>query len=107
MEDTRTITSTMDGVEYEAGYHAATLRRYLWREHLGLLPPQNLDATDDINALPPTVNPENDILDNVESYKFVEDPLSEDLWKMWTEQADKNTMLFRYLFHADPDDHSK
>ncbi|KAG9256481.1 putative phospholipase PldA [Emericellopsis atlantica] len=107
MEDTRTITSVMDGVQYEAGYHAATLRRYLWREHLGLLPPQDLDANDDINALPPTVNPENNIHDDVESYKFVEDPLSEDLWKMWTEQADKNTMLFRHLFHSDPDDHIK
>ncbi|KAI6781430.1 Phospholipase D1-like protein [Emericellopsis cladophorae] len=107
MEDTRTITSVMDGVQYEAGYHAATLRRYLWREHLGMLPPQDLDANDDINALPPTVNPENNIHDDVESYKFVEDPLGEDLWKMWTEQADKNTMLFRHLFHSDPDDHIK
>jgi len=107
MEDTRTITSVMDGVQYEAGYHAATLRRYLWREHLGMLPPQDLDANDDINALPPTVNPDNDIHDDVESYTFVEDPLGEDLWKMWTEQADKNTMLFRHLFHSDPDDHIK
>jgi phospholipase D1/2 len=107
MEDTRKIQSTMDGKQFEAGYHAATLRRYLWREHLGLLPPQPLDAEGDINALPPNVNPENNIFDKDESWNFVEDPLDEDLWDMWTKQADKNTMLFRHLFHADPDDHSK
>src|SRR5690242_7333698 len=107
MEDTRLIPSTMDGKPFEAGYHAATLRRYLWREHMGLLPPQPHDASQDINAMPPSVNPNNDIYDQDESYKFVEDPLSDELWEKWTGQADKNTELFRHLFHADPDDHSK
>ncbi|KAL7765567.1 hypothetical protein ACKLNR_003483 [Fusarium oxysporum f. sp. zingiberi] len=105
MEDTRLIPSTMDGKPFEAGYHAATLRRYLWREHMGLLPPQPHDASQDINAMPPSVNPNNDIYDQDESYKFVEDPLSDELWEKWTGQADKNTELFRHLFHADPDDH--
>ena len=107
MEDTRKIQSTMGGELFEAGYHAATLRRYLWREHLGLLPPQSLSAEDDINALPPNVNPENNIHDKDSTWKFVEDPLNDELWDMWTGQADKNTMLFRHLFHADPDDHSR
>ena len=107
MEDTRKIQSTMNGQPFEAGYHATTLRRYLWREHMGMLPPQPLNADNDINSLPPTVNPENKIYDDVESWKFVEDPLSDELWEKWTKQADTNTMLFRHLFHADPDDHSK
>lgn len=107
MEDTRKIQSTMNGQPFEAGYHATTLRRYLWREHMGMLPPQPLNADNDINSLPPTVNPENKIYDDVESWKFVEDPLSDELWEKWTKQADLNTMLFRHLFHADPDDHSK
>lgn len=107
MEDTRMVSSTMNGEAFEAGYHATTLRRYLWREHLGLLPPQSLNAEGDINAQPPTVNPENDIYDKDESWKFVEDPLSDELWEMWTTQADTNTKLFRHIFHADPDDHSK
>ena len=38
MTDTRALDSTMDGAPYRAGHHAATLRRILWREHLGLLP---------------------------------------------------------------------
>ncbi|KND88465.1 Phospholipase D1 [Tolypocladium ophioglossoides CBS 100239] len=107
MEDTKRILSTMDGKPFEVGYHAATLRRFLWREHMGLLPPQDLDAKDDINSQPPSVKPENNIFDKDESYKFVEDPMSDELWSMWTGRADKNTNLFRHLFHADPDNHIK
>lgn len=107
MEDTDRIQSVMDGQPFEAGRHAATLRRYLWREHLGLLPPQDLDAKDDINAQPPGDNSPNNPWDKEDSYKFVEDPLSEDMWKMWTESATTNTEVFRHLFHADPDDHVK
>ncbi|KAK7720123.1 hypothetical protein SLS63_010018 [Diaporthe eres] len=110
MEDTNRIPSVMDGKEFEAGYHAATLRRYLWREHLGLLPPQGNDASDDLNARPPGDDTMNDIWDQgeaAESYKFVEDPLSDKLWEMWTERATVNTKIFQQLFHADPDDHVK
>lgn len=106
MEDTKLIPSTMNGQPFEAGYHATTLRRYLWREHLGMLPPQSLDAANDVNALPPSINPDNNVYDSDESWKFVEDPLSDKLWETWTGRASKNTELFRHLFHADPDDHS-
>lgn len=107
MEDTRKIQTTMDGQPYEAGYHAAALRRFLWREHLGLLPPQELDAKDDINAQPPSVNAENDVFDKDDSWEFVADPLSDELWDMWMGNAQKNTKIFRNVFHADPDDHIK
>jgi phospholipase D1/2 len=107
MEDTRMVESTMNGQPYQAGYHATTLRRMLWREHLGLLPPQPLDAADDINALPPNVEPENNVLADDESWHIVEDALSDKLWETWTSQATKNTETFRHLFHSDPDDHSK
>ncbi|KAI1002507.1 hypothetical protein K3495_g5696 [Podosphaera aphanis] len=101
MTDTKTISTVMDGRPYEAGYHAATLRRYLWREHLGLLPPQGLDAKNDPNAQPPDValNPVEDSY-----FNFVADPLSIDLWEMWKDRATRNTEIFRQLFHADPDD---
>ncbi|CAJ2502101.1 Uu.00g049540.m01.CDS01 [Anthostomella pinea] len=107
MEDTDRIQSTMDGQPFEAGRHAVTLRRYLWREHLGLLPPQEHDASDDPNAQPPGKYSPNDIWDRDDTYKFVEDPLSENLWNMWTSSATKNTEVFRHLFHADPDDNVK
>ncbi|KAL7629772.1 hypothetical protein AAE478_001295 [Parahypoxylon ruwenzoriense] len=107
MEDTDKVQSVMDGQPFEAGRHAATLRRYLWREHLGLLPPQPHDASNDPNAQPPGEDSPNDAWDRDESYKFVQDPMSDDLWSMWTTNATTNTQVFRHLFHADPDDHVK
>jgi phospholipase D1/2 len=102
MTDSRTLPSKMAGEPYEAGWHAATLRRYLWREHLGLLHPQELDASKDPNAQPPNDCP-NDPQED-ETYEFVADPLSNDVWEMWTNRATRNTQVFRELFHADPDD---
>lgn len=105
MEDTDLIDSKMDGQDYKAGRHIATLRRALWREHLGLLPAQDLDASNDINAQPPGDLP-NDYRPGPED-QFVEDPLSDDLWSTWTTQATTNTEVFRQLFRADPDDNIK
>ncbi len=105
MQDTNILPSTMDGQPYEAGHHAATLRRMLWREHLGLLPAQTLDAKDDPNAQPPDDCP-NDIQEG-ETFEFVADPLSDQVWDLWCGRASRNTDLFRHLFRPDPDDHSK
>lgn len=106
MEDTNLVDSVMNGQRFKAGHHAATLRRMLWREHLGLLPAQRLDASEDPNAQPPG-DCDNDIHadgDQADFYKFVEDPLNDELWELWTKQATINTEVFRALFHADPDD---
>jgi phospholipase D1/2 len=100
MTDTKALPSKMDGQAYDAGYHAATLRRYLWREHLGLLPPQELDASKDANAQPPDVPKDPREGD---TYEFVADPLSDEVWDMWTSRATQNSQVFRELFHADPD----
>lgn len=102
MTDTQALDSTMDGAPYRAGHHAATLRRILWREHLGLLPAQSLDASKDPNAQPPGDSP-NDNLEGPE-FDFVADPLSDALWDLWCRRASTNTDVFRDLFHADPDD---
>ena len=105
MEDYDQIDSTMDGRPFKAGRHAATLRRMLWREHLGLLPAQGThDNESDANAQPPDVCG-NDSLEGQE-YEFVADPLSDKVWNMWTGQATTNTETFRRLFRADPDNHS-
>lgn len=102
MEDTSSIDSVMDGQPYQASHLAANLRRMLWREHLGLLNAQPLDASKDPNAQPPDVCM-NDCDENSEYYQFVSDPLNDDLWNMWTERATTNTEVFRRLFRADPD----
>lgn len=103
MQDTNGLDSFMDGRPYKAGHHAATLRRMLWREHLGLLPAQDLDASDEINAQPPSDGP-NQWYAGDEYDQLVTDPLNDDLWEMWTTRATTNTDVFRHLFHADPDD---
>lgn len=105
MQDTNLLPSKMDGQDYEAGHHAATLRRFLWREHLGLLPAQTLDAKDDPNAQPPGIK--NSWHEGDEWDAFVTDPMSDELWEMWTGRATTNTKMFRWLFHADPDDNIK
>ena len=105
MQDTDLMDITMDGKPYKAGRHAATLRRNLWREHLGLLPSQENDASEDPNAQPPGKIP-NKIPGGPED-KLVADPMSDALWDKWTGQATTNTDIYRYLFRADPDDHIK
>jgi len=106
MQDTNGLPSTMDGQEYMAGHHAATLRRMLWREHMGLLPAQPLDASEDPNAQPPS-DSANEYHAGDEWDKLVADPLSDAVWNLWCERATTNTEVFRQLFHADPDDHIK
>lgn len=105
MEDTHLLDSTMDGKPFQAGHHAATLRRHLWREHLGLIEAQELNASEDPNAQPPTDCP-NDV-GSGEEFEFVADPLGDQIWDLWKSQATKNTEIYRQLFHADPDDNIK
>jgi len=93
----------MDGKPYKAARLAHELRSMLWREHLGELPPQSLDATGDPNAQPPSEDSPNETLPGREA-EFVADPLSDSLWDLWCERASTNTSVFRDLFHADPDD---
>ena len=106
IEDSKTMDSTMDGQPYTAANFATTLRRRLWREHLGLLQPQDYDNTDKPNAQP-VGDCENENDEGDEWFEFVADPLGEEVWNMWTEQATTNTKVFRELFHADPDDSSE
>ncbi|OOF94869.1 hypothetical protein ASPCADRAFT_208526 [Aspergillus carbonarius ITEM 5010] len=102
VEDQDFIGSTMDGRPYRASRMAATLRRQLWREHLGLLPCQDYDASQHPNAKPP-YQCMNSILEGPEN-DFVTDPMSDELWEMWTGRATVNTEMYRMLFRADPDD---
>ncbi|KAI1612833.1 phospholipase D [Exophiala viscosa] len=106
MTDSRVLETTMDGKPFQAGHHAATLRRHLWREHLGLIEAQEVDASKDPNAQPPT-ECLNDDYSGQEEYEFVADPLGDKVWDLWTQQATTNTDIYRHLFRADPDNHIK
>lgn len=102
MEDQDIIDSTMDGKPYKATRHAASLRRRLWKEHLGLLPPQQPTEQNEANPQTPEVSM-NEEIEGPEN-NVVEDPIGDEAWKAWTERATVNTQVFRHLFHADPDD---
>lgn len=105
MEDQDFIDSQMDGKPYKAARHAATLRRHLWREHLGLLPAQEYNASEEDNARSPEVCLNAD--ESGPEDEFVMDPLGDGVWDTWTSQASVNTETYRMLFRADPDDHIK
>ncbi|KAF2849762.1 phospholipase-like protein PldA [Plenodomus tracheiphilus IPT5] len=103
LQDKDEIDIELDGKPYKAARLAHELRSNLWREHLGLLPAQSLDGSEDPNAQPPGENSRNDTLPGPEA-DFVSDPLSPKLWDEWCKRATDNTEVFRSLFHADPDD---
>ncbi|KAL2267401.1 hypothetical protein VTJ83DRAFT_4678 [Remersonia thermophila] len=121
LEDEDTVRGVMDGTPYEAGRLVRALRMKLWREHLGMAEPQALNAEGDPAAMPPGwedngekraghgANPKDEGAEDheEETEKLVEDPLSDELWDLWTKRATHNTLVFRQLFHADPDDHVK
>jgi phospholipase D1/2 len=103
LQDTDEIDIEMDGKPYRAARFAHELRNLLWREHLGFLPPQSLEASEDADAQPPSDSSPNNTLPG-EHRDFVSDPLSDRLWDTWCERATTNTEIFHDLFHADPDD---
>jgi len=105
MEDQDLMDSTMDGTPYRASRLAATLRRQLWREHLGLLPAQEYDTPTDPNSR--SVDECLNEIDQGAENEFVADPLSDGVWNTWTSQASGNTEAYRMLFRADPDDNIK
>ncbi len=103
LHDHEEVEITMDGNPYRASKLAHELRSNLWREHMGLLPVQSLDGSNDPNAQPPGDDSPNNYLPGAEA-DFVRDPLSPQLWEEWCKRAETNTEVFRSLFHADPDD---
>ncbi|KAI9319321.1 hypothetical protein BX666DRAFT_1925043 [Dichotomocladium elegans] len=102
VEDQDMIPSLMNGREYEAGRFAATLRRQLWKEHLGLLGEER--ALDDVNEnMMPLPVPNIDFTGSDED-NLVMDPLSEETIALLKDTARTNTEAFREVFHCVPDD---
>ncbi len=91
----------MDGQPHRASKFAATLRRQLFRKHLGLLRPQDVERPDQNYAPAGVPN----------SYDFgspedlaVADPLADTFLAFWNNRAHTNTQVFRKVFHPVPDD---
>jgi len=105
IEDPTPVPSTMAGRPFTASAFATSLRRQLYRKHLGLLPHQP-------PAGPPTHNwspvshgaPRNDYDWDSFSDRLVQDPLSPEFLTLWRTTARRNTEIFSRTFHAVPDD---
>ena len=80
---------------------AASLRRRLFREHLGILHPDRFDNIT-LNSHPLPVENEYDCGSNED--RLVEDPLSHEFWNLFLTTAQTNTEIFRNIFHSVPDD---
>lgn len=101
IEDHTPVPSRMNGRLWTASRFAASLRRELFRKHLGLLPPQDYKRA---NANSEPVDIPNQVdFDSPES-RVVADPLSETFDSLWNSRAKTNTAIFRRVFHAVPDD---
>lgn len=111
IEDTNRFESVMNGEKYMAAPFAASFRRHLWRQHLGLVEPQ--ECTDETAKSYPTdamrpapyANPDPVQLSKESEWeRIVEDPLSEELEKMWKGQAKTNTDIADEIFQVVPTD---
>lgn len=102
IEDSNEVDSMMDGRPYRASRFAASLRRYLFRKHLGWIPDQRWDEPTR-NWTPVTRDPQDYDWDSPAD-RAVEDPLSERLWRAWTDTARTNTEVFSKVFHNVPND---
>jgi phospholipase D1/2 len=104
IQDPDTIDSSMDGRPYRASRFASSLRREIFRKHLGLLKPQDMERPDQ-NYEPVGVA---NLYDwGSEEDRQVADPLSDDFLNLWNWRARTNTEAFGKVFHPVPDDKVK
>ncbi|KAL9105294.1 MAG: hypothetical protein Q9227_009509 [Pyrenula ochraceoflavens] len=103
IEDPTPVESTMNGQPWRGTNFAVTLRRQLFRKHLGLLRPQDMQRPD-ANFEPIGVPNHYDW--NSAEDRVVADPLSETFDSLWNSRARQNTEIFRQIFHSVPDDYN-
>ncbi|KAI8886590.1 phospholipase D/nuclease [Backusella circina FSU 941] len=101
VEDNDFIQSKMNNKPYQAGRFAATLRRQLWKEHLGLINEEEIDKV--TAAMLPLPIAQIDYTATPQDL-WVMDPLDEETLNRWNNTAATNTKAFRQVFHCVPDD---
>ncbi|KAG9042840.1 hypothetical protein FS837_010313 [Tulasnella sp. UAMH 9824] len=104
VEDTDVLETTMDGKPFAASRFAATLRRKLFREHLGLIPPQTCVGGEPVtHSMRAPPHPQQDET-HLQEDRIVADPLSEDLLGLWYSTARINREVFSQIFKSVPTD---
>ncbi|KAF4979874.1 hypothetical protein FZEAL_4008 [Fusarium zealandicum] len=103
IEDPTPVESYMDGRPYTASRFAASLRRYIFRKHLGLIPDQRWDEPNK-NWTPVDRDP-NQYDWGSPADLLVRDPLHPNFQELWASTARVNTETFSRAFHPVPNDH--
>jgi len=103
VEDQDMMHSTMNGIPYPVARFATTLRRQLYKEHLGLIPPQTCDSRHPTvtNAMRPAPIAQDDTT-QFDKDHLVADPLVHQTDQLWKETARKNREIFTEIFHPVP-----
>jgi phospholipase D1/2 len=102
IEDPTMISSQMNGQAYQASKFATSLRRQIFRKHLGLLVPQDCTRPD-ANFTPVNQDPNTYDWGSREDLA-VQDPLSPAFENLWSSTAQRNTAIFERVFRAVPTD---
>ncbi|KAK4058234.1 hypothetical protein OIO90_000973 [Microbotryomycetes sp. JL221] len=108
IEDTDMIQSKMASKPFMATRFAATLRRQLFKDHLGLLDVKKHAGP--VDEVKPSMRPvgiplEDDTMSEEDA--IVQDPLSPEFVSFIREVATKNTEIFEDVFHVTPTDRVK
>ena len=102
IEDPTPVQSSMDGEAHSASRFAASLRRYIFRKHLGLVSHQRVDAPD--GNWTSVEGCANQYDWGSDADLLVADPLSSEFRRLWDETARVNTEVFDRAFHCVPSD---
>ncbi|KAK2007764.1 phospholipase D/nuclease [Colletotrichum eremochloae] len=102
IEDPTPIESEMAGRPFRASKFATSLRRQIFRKHLGLLPDQRWDQPND-NWTSVEHGPNAYDWDSPAD-RLVRDPMSREFWDLWESTARTNTEVFSKVFHNVPND---
>jgi phospholipase D1/2 len=103
VEDTDMIQSTMDGMPWQAARFAATFRRQIFKEHLGLAPPQNCKSREDpVTSFMLPVPYPNDDQTRTREDQTVADPIR--ALGLWDGTAVSNRAIFSDIFKTVPVD---
>ncbi|KAG2355827.1 hypothetical protein BDR07DRAFT_1473986 [Suillus spraguei] len=103
VEDGDMVRSTMDGHPYMAARFATTLRRKLFREHLGLIEPQNvLHSEENVTSFMRCAPVPNDDEIGTREDNAVADPLADSTLELWNRTARINREVFTEVFRPVP-----
>ncbi|TVY43123.1 Phospholipase [Lachnellula occidentalis] len=105
IQDPDPVESLMAGEPYQASRYATSLRRQLFRKHLGLLPWQDWTRPN-ANFMPIDKDPNEYDWDSPADI-LVRDVLSHEFSNLWNGTASANTEVFNKAFHCVPADNCR